>query len=128
MKTDFAVSWKSSIDPAKQRKYRYNAPLHIRQKFVSANCSPELRKKYQKRSLPVHKGDKVKVVRGQYRGKTGRVDRVSLAHSKVYIEGITVTKKEGTPMPISFEPSNLMLIEIKMDDKKRIKNETKKSS
>ena len=49
MKKDFSKSWKSSRQPRKQRKYVFNAPLHIRHKLVSANLSKELRKKYGKR-------------------------------------------------------------------------------
>ena len=49
----------------KQRNYRHKAPLHIKQKFVSAHLSKELRQKCGRRSLGVRKGDKVKVTTGQ---------------------------------------------------------------
>lgn len=52
-----------SKQPRKQRKARYNAPLHIRHKFMSAALSDELRDKYGKRSFPLRKGDTVRVVR-----------------------------------------------------------------
>ncbi|MCW1309534.1 MAG: 60S ribosomal protein L26, partial [Candidatus Nanoarchaeia archaeon] len=35
----WSKKWKSSKKPSKQRKYRYNAPLHIRRKFLSVNLS-----------------------------------------------------------------------------------------
>ena len=34
MKRKYSSSWKSSKQPRKQRKYRQNAPLHIKQKLV----------------------------------------------------------------------------------------------
>ena len=74
MKTKFSGSWVKSKQPRKQRKYRYNAPLHIRQKFVGAHLSRELRKKYGKRSASLRKGDNVKIMRGQFRNKSGKVE------------------------------------------------------
>src|SRR3989338_176397 len=46
MKNKFSTKWKESKQPRKQRKYRANAPLHLRKKFVNVNLSKELRKKY----------------------------------------------------------------------------------
>jgi len=63
--------WKKSKDRRKQRKYQYNAPQHIRQKFVAVHLSKELRKKYSIRALPVRSGDKVTVLRGQFKGHVG---------------------------------------------------------
>ena len=48
-----------SKQPRKQRKARYNAPAHLRGKFISAPLSPALRTQYKKRTLRVVKGDTV---------------------------------------------------------------------
>ena len=53
MKKKFSASWKTSTQPRKQRKYRHNAPMHLRQKLVSVHLSKDLRKNYGKRSIPV---------------------------------------------------------------------------
>ena len=71
MKKKFSKKWKASGKARKQRKYVANAPLHIKKKFLSANLSKELRKKYG-RSLQIRKGDSVKVMRGKFKGKTGK--------------------------------------------------------
>ena len=84
MKLKFSKDWKKSTQPRKQRKYRYNAPLNIKSKFMSSHLSKELKAKYNKRNIEVRKGDTVKVVRGQYKGKTGKVDRVSIKKTKAY--------------------------------------------
>ena len=55
MKKKFSESWKSSKQVRKQRKYRYNAPLHIKQKFVNVHLAKELRKKYKKTIESVNK-------------------------------------------------------------------------
>lgn len=121
MKTKFSSSWKRSVQPRKQRKYRYNAPLHIKQKFISAHLSKDLRKKHNKRNIGVRKGDKVKVMRGQFKKKEGKVDQVSLKKTQVYVEGVEITKKDGTKTRYPIHPSNLMIIELNMDDKMRQK-------
>ncbi|MCD4759871.1 50S ribosomal protein L24 [archaeon] len=119
MKSIFSTSWKSSKQPRKQRKYRHNAPAHIKKKFVSVNLSKELREKHAKRNVPVVKGDKVKVLRGQYKGKTGEVERVDLRNIKIIVQGVENIKKDGTKVPYPLDPSNLMITELKIDDKKR---------
>lgn len=121
MKTKFSKSWIKSKQPRKQRKYRYNAPLHIKQKFVSAHFSKELRKKYNKRSATLRKGDNVKVMRGQFKNKTGKVDKISLAKTYVYVSGIETVKRDGTKSRHPIHPSNLMITELNMDDKERNK-------
>lgn len=116
---EFSTYWKSSKNPKKQRKYRFTAPLHLRHKFVSAHLSEELIKKYKKRSLPLKKGDKVKVMRGQHKKKEGKIARVHLGRIKVFIEGIEKTRKDGTKSLLPFHPSNLLITELNLEDKKR---------
>ena len=121
MKTKFSASWKSSKQSRKQRKYRFNAPLHIKQKLVSTHLSKDLRKKYNKRNMNLRKGDSVKVTRGQFKNKTGKVEEVNLKKTLVYISGIEITKKDGTKTRQPIHPSNLTLTELNMDDKMRQK-------
>jgi|TARA_Y100000310_G_scaffold345671_1_gene468064 large subunit ribosomal protein L24 len=121
MKTRFSSSWSRSKQPRKQRKYRHNAPLHIKQKFVSAHLSKELRKKYNKRSMNLRKGDGIKVMRGQFRNKTGKIEEVSVKKTLVYVNGIEIAKRDGTKARYPISPSNLMITEINIDDKMRNK-------
>jgi large subunit ribosomal protein L24 len=121
MKTKFSISWKSSIKSRKQRKYRYNAPLHIKQKFLRAHLSSDLRNKLSKRSAGLRKGDTIKVMRGQFRNKTGKVEQVSLKKTQIYVNGIEITKKDGTKVRFPLNPSNLLITELNMDDKVRQK-------
>lgn len=119
--------WKSSKNPKKQRKYRYNAPLHIRHKFLSSNLSKELRKKYKFRNLPLRKGDVVKIMRGKFKGKTAKVSKVDLKKLKVYLEGINITKQSGVKVAIPFDASKLQIIQLNLDDKERLKIIERKS-
>jgi len=119
MKKEFSTSWKASKQPRKQRKYLAKAPLHLKKKFVSVNLSKELRKKYKKRNIPVRKNDVVKVMRGKFKKKQGKVIEVGLKKSKVIIEGIQIKKQDGSKVNVSFRPSNLQIIELNLEDKKR---------
>jgi large subunit ribosomal protein L24 len=121
MKTKFSRSWTKSKQPRKQRKYRHYAPLHIKQKFVSVHLSKELRKKYNKRSMNLRKGDGVKVIRGQFKNKTGKIEEVNLKKTSVYVSGIEIVKRDGTKARYPIHPSNLMITELNMDDKMRSK-------
>ena len=103
----------------KQRKNRYNADLHVKQKFVHVHLSPELRKKYGFRNVQLRKGDKVKVCRGQYSKKEAKVDRIDLKHETIFLEGLEIIKKDGTKVPSPLKPSNLMITSLELGDKKR---------
>jgi len=128
MKSRFSPSWKSSRQVRKQRKYRYNAPLHTRHKFLSANLSKELRKKYSKRSLPLRKGDEVLVMRGTFSKKKGKVASVELRYARVVVEGLQRTKKDGTKVNVFFHPSVLQIQSLSLDDKQRLAALNRKSS
>ncbi|MBU0628315.1 MAG: 50S ribosomal protein L24 [Nanoarchaeota archaeon] len=121
MKKLFSTAWKSSSQKRKQRKYRHNAPLHIKQKFVHVHLSKELLKKYKKRNLGLKKGDKVTVVRGQFKKHQGTVDRIDLKKTRVYLTGIEITRKDGTKSTYPIHPSNLIITELSLDDKNRQK-------
>lgn len=118
MKT-FSQAWIKSKKPSKQRKYRENAPLHIKRRFLSIHLPKILRTKYGRRSFPVRKGDVVKLLVGSFKGKSGKVSDVDIRRTKVYVEGIERTKKDGTKSFIALEPSNLMFVELNLDDKLR---------
>lgn len=117
---EFSKHWKSSKAPKKQRKYRAGAPLHLRHKMLASHLNEELRKKYKRRSFPVRKGDKVKIVRGQFKGTLGEVERVDLKHYKIFVKGAEIKKREGQPpSPYPIDPSNVVIIDLKLEDRKR---------
>jgi len=121
MKKDFSTKWKASKQPRKQRKYRAKAPLHIKKKFVSVSLSKELKKKYAKRNIPIKKGDAVKIMRGKFKGKKGKVLEVRLKIGKIIVEGIQVKKQDGSNVAFKLQPSNLQITELNLDDKNRVK-------
>ena len=74
------TSWKKSTQVRKQRKYIYRAPLHLKQKMMHAHVAKSLREKHNGiRQIQVRKGDKVKIARGEFRGKEGKVEKVGMS-------------------------------------------------
>lgn len=110
-----------SKKPRKQRKFLYKAPLHLRRKMIAAHLSKELREKYKTRSMPLRKGDEVEVMRGEFKKRRGKILKIDTKNYKVYIEGITRKKTDGTERLVPFHPSNLKIINLNLEDKRRIK-------
>ncbi|MFA5797244.1 MAG: 50S ribosomal protein L24 [Candidatus Woesearchaeota archaeon] len=119
MKT-FSTTWKSSTKPNKQRKYRFNAPLHIKGSFLNTHLSRELRQKYGIRALRLRVGDKVRIMRGQFKKQEGKIEEIDVRKTQVYVAKIEHTKKDGSKARYPIDPSNLLIIEITADDKKRV--------
>ncbi|MFP3161781.1 MAG: 50S ribosomal protein L24 [Acidilobus sp.] len=108
-----------SPKPKVQRKAFYNAPLHLRHKLVSAHLSRDLRDKLGIRSLPVVVGDRVMIMKGDHKGKTGKVVEVDLKGLWVKVEGITRKKADGTEVLVKFRPWNLLILDLNLKDKWR---------
>lgn len=121
MKKAFSSAWNKSIQPRKQRKYRHNAPLHVRQKFVSAHLDKALRKEYKKRSFALRKGDEIIVMRGEFKGKKAVVSRIDLKKTKLFTEELKRKKASGQEVSVPIEPSNVKIVRLNMDDKMRKK-------
>lgn len=115
----FSTAWKASTQPRKQRKYGYAAPLHLKQKGLHAHLARELKKKYGVRTSRVRKGDTVKIMRGQFAKKEGKIDRVDVKRNKVFVSGAEIIKKDGSKTLYPLHPSNLLLIGMDLGDKKR---------
>jgi large subunit ribosomal protein L24 len=125
---EFSVKWISSKQTRKQRKYRYNAPMHIRRKMVSGHLSKTLRKEYGKRSIMLRKDDEVKIVRGGFAGTTGKISKIDLKALKVYVDTAKRKKVSGQEVEAAIDPSNILVMNLNMDDKRRRKFIARKAS
>lgn len=106
-----------SKQPRKQRRWLYKtSKLHERHKLLHATLSEELRKKYGKRSIRVRKGDKVKIMRGEFAGHEGKVLEVDMKKIRIKVDGATITKVDGTEVAVPIHPSNVMITNLEMDD------------
>jgi len=111
----------NSIQPRKQRKQRFSAPLHLRQKFMHSMLSPTLRTEFKKRSVQVRKGDTVKVMRGDHAGTEGDVELVDLKRCTIKVAGVSNFKADGTEVPRPIHPSNVMITKLNLEDAEREK-------
>lgn len=102
--------------PRKQHKMRNTAPKHIRHKFMGVHLTEELLLKYNVRSLPVRKGDTVKIIRGALKGHVDKVAKVNLKKGMVTIENATIAKADGTQLPKWIHPSNLLITKLDLSD------------
>ena len=106
-------------DPGKQRKRLFNAPAHIRHKLMSAPLSPELSASKGGKALPVRRGDTIRIKRGDNKGFEGKVSRVDLKAYRIYIEGLTREKVDGTNIFLPIHPSKVEIRNLNLDDKWR---------
>ncbi len=105
--------------PSKQRKRLYQAPDHIRYKLMAAPLSPELRASHEVKALPVRSGDTVRIMKGDHKGFEGKITRVDRGKYRIYVEGLTREKVDGTTIFVPVHPSKVMITKLNLDDKWR---------
>ncbi|MDM7934556.1 MAG: 50S ribosomal protein L24 [Methanothrix sp.] len=110
-----------SRQPRKQRKERYTAPLHARQKYMHAPLSPALREEFKRRSASVRKGDTVKVMRGDHAGTEGLVEEVDLKRCTIKVAGVSNYRADGTEVPRPIHPSKVRITKLNLEDAEREK-------
>ncbi|MFA5061473.1 MAG: 50S ribosomal protein L24 [Candidatus Pacearchaeota archaeon] len=121
MKSKFNKNWNRSVQPRKQRKFLANAPKHIQRRLMSSSLEKKLKEKYKRKNISVVKGDEVKVMRGKYKGKQGKVSVCDVKNTRIQIEGITRQKKAGDKIGVWFHPSKVKIVLLNEKDSKRIK-------
>ncbi len=110
-----------SSKPRKQRFFRYNAPLHVRQHFLHSHIDKSLKKKLnlKKSSVQISKGDTVKIMAGSKRGTTGKVTRVNLSTGRISIDSLTKKNARGKEFNIPVSASNVYITDLNLTDKYR---------
>ena len=116
----------SSIQPRKQRLARYTAPYHRRHREMSAPIDRGLRERQLSRgfmyprAMPVRKGDRVMIVRGEGKSKSAtKIAKIDRKGRKVYVEGFTYFKSDGTELQRPIDASNLVIINPDWSDIRR---------
>jgi len=83
-------------------------------------------------SMPITKGDTVRIVRGDEKGKEGKVLRVLPKKGRVVVEGINIVKRHRKPrsadepggiidFPAPIHHSNVMLLDPKSGEPTRVR-------
>jgi large subunit ribosomal protein L24 len=99
------------------------SPKRIRnqteRKGLSAPLSSELQERYRRRSFPVRKGDTVKIMRGDFTGIEGKVNRVDRDRGRLFVEGLSREKVSGTSALMTVHSSKVTITNLNLSDKWR---------
>jgi len=110
------------MKPTKNRNHQtYRAINQIVNKQICAPISKDLRKKYSRRNIRIMTNDIVRVMRGEYKGLTGKVTKISIESSGVAIEGNKKEKLKGEKIDVYIHSTNMIITSLNTDDKWRLK-------
>ncbi|MGI0049821.1 MAG: 50S ribosomal protein L24 [Nitrososphaera sp.] len=96
-----------------------HASKHELDKMLGAALADELREQYKKRTMRVVKGDSVMVVRGEYKGRGGKVEDVDTERGTLHIEGMQREKIRGGQVKVPIHSSNVKITALNLQDKRR---------
>lgn len=105
--------------PSKQRKALFQAPDHRRHRMFAAPLSSNLKGTHGIKTLPVRSGDTVRIMRGDHKDFEGKITRVDTGKYRIYVEGLTREKVDGTTIFVPVHPSKVMITNLNLDDKWR---------
>jgi len=88
---------------------------------ICATLSKDLRKKYPRRSARIMVDDTAKVIRGEYKGITAKVSKISTNSNSIALEGNKKEKLKGEKIDVYIHSSNVIITSLNTDDKWRIK-------
>jgi large subunit ribosomal protein L24 len=86
---------------------------------VCSNLADNLKKQYNKKSTSVVKGDTVRIMRGEYKGVEGKVEKINTNKGKLSIEGVQREKIKGGQVKVLIHASNVRISSLNMDDNYR---------
>lgn len=86
---------------------------------ICSNLSNNLKKGYNRRSLRIVKGDSVKIMRGEYKGVEGKVEKLNTLKGRLSIEGVQREKIKGGQVKVQIHASNVRITSLHLDDKYR---------
>jgi large subunit ribosomal protein L24 len=87
--------------------------------LVCSNLADNLKKQYNKKSTSVVKGDTVRIMRGEYKGVEGKVEKINTDKGKLSIEGVQREKIKGGQVKVLIHASNVKISSLNMDDNYR---------
>ena len=94
-------------------------PKHMTERKLRSPLSRALREKYGRRNVRVIAGDTIKVMRGEYSGIEGKVEKVNMKRGSLAIEGIQREKVRGGNVKVEINSTNVVVTDLDLDDKIR---------
>ena len=86
---------------------------------ICSNLSNNLKKEYNTKSMRIVKGDSVKIMRGEYKGVEGKVEKLNTVKGRLSIEGVQREKIKGGQVKVQIHASNVRVTSLHLDDKYR---------
>ena len=114
--------------PGKQRRRMLTGVYHIKRKLLVAPIDKKIIKETGKARAALRKGDSVKVLVGDNKGKSSTVERVNYDKGIVYLKDFKVTNSRGQEKLLPFKASNLVITTLVLTDKKRFPVKSKPKS
>jgi ribosomal protein uL24 len=106
----------SPHSPRRQRRALYQAPTSERRRRMTVPLSRELRRRFGRRRVPVHKGDTVRVLSGSFAGQEERIARISRREYSVTLERVTLKTAEEKLKPLAIRTSHLVITRLNLAD------------
>jgi large subunit ribosomal protein L24 len=96
-----------------------HVPKHLHDARICSTLIEDLRRQYNRRNTRVIKGDTVKVMRGEYTGIEGKVEKVNTERGTLAIEGVQREKIKGGNVKVQIHASNVTIVGLNLQDKYR---------
>jgi len=106
----------ASHSPRRQRRALYRAHPFERRIRMTVPLSRELRARFKTRSLPVRKGDTVRVLSGSFVGREERVAKVDRRDYRVTLDNVTLKTADEKLKPLSLGIGNLVITRLNLSD------------
>jgi ribosomal protein uL24 len=106
----------SPHSPRRQRKALYTASTFERRRRMTVPLSRDLRGRFRTRSVPIRKGDTVRVLSGSFVGREERVAKVNRRSYSVVLDNVTLKTGEEKLKPLPIRTSHLVITRLNLSD------------
>ena len=79
-----------------------------------------MQKKYGKKSTRAIEGDTITILRGEFKGVSGKITKISKEKTSVTVEGVKKEKTKGDKFDVYIHTSNVVVTALNTSDKWRI--------
>jgi ribosomal protein uL24 len=83
---------------------------------MSVPLSRELRRRFHRRSVPVRKGDTVRVLAGSFKGREERVARINRRSYSVTLDNVTLKTADEKLKPLDLRTGRLVITRLNLSD------------
>lgn len=103
----------------RQRRALYAAHPQRRRRMMTVPLSRDLKSRFHRRSLPLRKGDTVRIIGGSYVGREERIAKVDRRAFSVTLENVTSKTGESKQTPLPMRTGKLILVRLNLSDPQR---------